>query len=63
LGGTSPYCVVTLVVVAAVSFTPAPADAADPVIAAAGDIACSTAVVNRGDGVHSATPKVGRRRR
>ena len=40
--GRSPYCVVTLLVVAALSFTAASANAADPVIAAAGDIACSS---------------------
>jgi calcineurin-like phosphoesterase family protein len=40
--GTLPRCVVTLVVVAATCSTTAPVSAADPVIAAAGDIACSS---------------------
>ena len=40
--GKSPRCVVTLLAAAAALFATAPADAADPVIAAAGDIACSS---------------------
>jgi len=40
--GKTPRCVVTLLAAAAVLFASAPADAADPVIAAAGDIACSS---------------------
>ena len=42
VGGRSLRCVVTLVVVIATWSTTAPASAADPVIAAAGDIACNS---------------------
>jgi hypothetical protein len=68
VGGRSLRCVVTLVVVTTTWSTMAPASAADPVIAAAGDIACASTtsnrlyggrgrdrtVVNRGDRVRSA---------